>query len=118
MFFYDKPPKEITIMADYGTAYAWDEEGAGIGLSEHFQDSPEVARIEAELEAWARWFSTADEFDPKFPWQEFHQKGLALAQCLYQAIKYTNVPVYYWSPFEDPARGKAEKIAITEEAIL
>lgn len=113
MSFNNECPKIITIMADYGFAYAWDEDGAGTGLAEYFPEIPEIALIEAELDQWSRWFSQVEEFDPLFPWDEFHLKGLALAHRLYQAIKHTDVPVFYWPPFEDPQRKEKEKIAIT-----
>lgn len=113
MSFNDERPKTITIMADYGFGYAWDEDGAGTGLAEYFPEIPEVAEIEAELKSWSSWFSSAEEFDPNFPWDAFYQKGVELARRLNQAIKHTKVPVFYCSPFEDPQRSKQEKFEIT-----
>lgn len=118
MALLDERPKTITIMADYGWAYAWDEEGAATSLADYFPDIPEVAEIEAELETWSEWFFSAEEFDQHFPWDLFNRKGLALACRLYQAIRQTNVPVYYWYPFEDPQRGTDDKITITDEMCL
>jgi hypothetical protein len=118
MIFNDERPKNITIMADYGDSYAWDEDGASTGLGYYFPEIPEVAEIEAELKAWSSWFSTAEEFDPNFPWKEFHQKGLNLAYRLHQVIKDTGTPVFYWPPFEDPQRGSSEKIAISDWLLL
>lgn len=112
----DKRPKIITIMADYGFAYAWDEDGASTGLADYFPEISEVAEIEAELESWSSWFSSAEEFDPNFPWEEFNRQGLTLSRRLYQAIKKEKVPVFYWPPFEDPQRGSSGKIAISDNA--
>lgn len=98
-------------MADYGDAYAWDEEGVGMGLEENFPDIPEVKKIEKELKEWAGWFGQAEYEDPKFPWDEFNGKGRSLAVRLHQAIKHTGVEVYYDRPFEDPQKdGIPEKI--------
>lgn len=82
---------KIKIMADYGNAHAWDQEGVCIGLSYNFPDREVVAQIEKELEEWAAWFiSTIDE-DLNFPWDDFHEKGLTLAKRLKEAIRDTGI---------------------------
>ena len=66
-------------MADYGDAYAWDQEGVCIGLPYNFPEREIIAQIEKELEEWAGWFMLNDK-DLNFPWNAFHEKGLALAK--------------------------------------
>jgi hypothetical protein len=47
------PPKEVHIYPDYGTTYAWDEEGSPIFLAPEWPDIAELSDIEEELVAWA-----------------------------------------------------------------
>lgn len=97
-------------MADYGNAYAWDENGVCTGI-DYFPDIPEVKEIEKELEEWASWFEDAKDNDPNFPWDKFHEKGRSLAVQLHQAIKHTGVEVCYDGPYEDPQKdGVPDKI--------
>ena len=104
-------PTKIIIMADYGNAYAWDEDGLCTDIARYFPDIPEVVAIEKELEDWASWFEDADDNDPNFPWDKFHEKGRSLAVRLHQAIKHTGVEVYYDGPCEDPQKDrKPERI--------
>lgn len=110
-----KMPKDhltkIKIMADYGDAYAWDQEGVCIGLSYNFPEREVIAQIEKELEEWSGWFMSNDE-DLNFHWDDFHEKGLALAKRLKEAIRDTGVPVFYEPPFEDPNRMNHEVLEI------
>lgn len=95
---------KIKIMADYGDAYAWDQEGVCIGLSYNFPERAVVSQIEKELEEWAGWFMSSIDEGINFPWDDFHEKGLTLAKRLKEVIRDTGIPVFYEPPFEDPKR--------------
>ena len=103
-------------MADYGSAYAWDEDGVCTGIAEYFPDHREhtaLQAIEGMLEEWSGWFATSVSVgeNSEFPWDEFHERGLALAKKLALLLK-DNPPVCYQPPFEDPARQNVEEILI------
>lgn len=108
-------PRRIRIMADYGGAYAWDEDGIGTGIAEYFQDRPEYEQLEAveqELVEWDTWFETSDLPDDfNFPWDDFHVKGLELAKRLAGLLK-GSPPVFYQPPYEDPFRRGSDDISI------
>lgn len=95
---------KIKIMADYGDAYAWDQEGVCIGLSYNFPEREVITQIEKELEEWAGWFISTTDEDLNFPWDDSHEKGLALAKRLKEAIRDAGIQVFYEPPFEDPKR--------------
>ena len=43
---------KITIMADHGDAFDWNETGTNIGVSVYFLESPAVAKIAEDLLQW------------------------------------------------------------------
>jgi hypothetical protein len=97
---------KIRIMADYGDAYAWDQDGVNIGLSYNFENLPEIAAIEEELIRWSGDFWEAEDNDPDFPWEDFHKRGVDLTARLHEAIPRTmNIEISYQRPYEDP-KGK------------
>ncbi|NUN24386.1 MAG: hypothetical protein HUU09_13130 [Candidatus Jettenia caeni] len=103
---------KIKIMADYGNAYAWDQEGVCIGLSYNFPEREVVAQIEKELEEWSGWFISPIDENINFPWDDFNEKGLALTKRLKEVIKDTGIPVFYKPPFEDPKRMRWKPLEI------
>ena len=111
----DPRPRKIRIMADYGGAYAWDEDGICTDIAEFFADRKEyrpLQTIEEKLMEWSKWFATSDiPDDLNFPWDEFHERGLVLAKKLFLLLK-NNPPVFYQPPYEDPARRGAGDILI------
>jgi hypothetical protein len=114
-------PKEITIMADYGSAYAWDDEGCSYDF-EDFLDIEGMAAIVQELEEWQEWFETETfTSDPgfplrdgqarNFPWDEFHAQGLELAKRIRSLID-PEIKLFYQKPVEDPNHQFEGKIEI------
>ena len=93
----------IRIMADYGDAYAWDQDGVCVGLHYYFPEIADVKRIEEELETWAGDFWSSRDEDPNFPWEEFHSRGLDLATRLNATLpSEMDVEICYERPWEDP----------------
>jgi hypothetical protein len=94
-------PAKIIIAADYD-AYAWSD-GASTILKYHFPELPEVEEIEEELIQWTGKFWEAENDDPKFPWEEFHNQGLALARRFHEALPAEyDLEIWYMRPTEDP----------------
>ena len=94
---------KIRIMADYGDAYAWDQDGVNIGLSYNFENLPEIEAIEEEFIRWSGDFWKAKDNDPDFPWEDFHNRGVDLTARLHEAIpKNINIEICYQRPYEDP----------------
>lgn len=104
-------PKEIIIMADYGSgAYAWDEKGVPYDF-ENIPNIEGIGEIISELERWQEWFqkgTLADKdflqttpFARNFPWEEFHAKGLELARRIRRLID-PEIKLVYSNPVEDP----------------
>ena len=103
---------KIRIMADYGDAYAWDQDGVNIGLSYNFENIPEIEAIEEEFIRWSGDFWKTENNDPHFPWEEFHKRGVALTARLHEAIpKNLNIEISYNRPYEDP-NGKLQNETI------
>jgi len=99
-------PVLITIMADYDGGYAWDQNGEKIWLHPLFPDLPEVKRIEAELIDWSGQLWKSQAGDPTFPWQDFHNRGLALARQFKEALPAAcDIQLSYVRALEDPASG-------------
>lgn len=97
---------KIRIMADYGDAYAWDQNGFCIGLGYNFPENAQIEGIEQELNKWAGDFGASEDNDPNFPWEVFHRRGLALATRLHKALPPdVDIEICYQRPYEDP-KGK------------
>lgn len=101
--------KTITIMADFGSAYAWLNDtasevahiGPNIADAGGFDKKYGVpAVLEEQLAAWIRRFER-DAFDPSFDWNGFHQEGIALCRHLKRQWGET-YRVVYQKPREDP----------------
>jgi len=92
-------------MADYGDAYAWNEEGVCIGIGYSFTNHSgykEIVLVESELEQWSASFSIARDNDPSFPWDDFNRKGRSLTRKLADLLRDTNITIVYKRPHEDP----------------
>jgi hypothetical protein len=105
-------PEKFAIFADFGTGYVW-VKSAGVTLEEYFPDNAAILQIEKELIEWCDQFDRSAWYhDPKFPWEEFHEKGLSLARRLADELKDTDIGVVYERPFEDPAFEVSKPIVI------
>jgi hypothetical protein len=104
--------KAIKIMADYGIdAYAWavadPDRSMGGGscgsLVDYFPELPEVKDADKALADWWLKFACGcnDSCDPTFPFEDFHDEGVALAERLAKVIKHTGIRVFYDRPWED-----------------
>jgi len=111
----DLPPKRIKIMADYGGAYAWDEDGGCIEIYDYFPQYPELKRIEDELKLWSDWFwAEAEQDDPDFPWDRFNKKGIRLAKEIAKVMKDADIKITYEKPFEDPDSRNSQEMSLKE----
>jgi hypothetical protein len=100
----DELPFRITIMPDYG-AYAWDEYRMDWSVNCGFSDDKIADELHEDFLSWLAIFENTDIGKYGIPiinfcWQEFHQKGLALAQRLKMLGK-DNIVVFYERPYED-----------------
>lgn len=87
-------------MADYGDAYAWID-GANVSIHHHFPDTPGLAEVEEELLQWSGWFWKSLDDRANFPWEDFHARGVFLAQRVPELLP-DDVSVTYSRPIEDP----------------
>src|SRR3546814_19595525 len=77
--------RAVRIMPAYGGAYAWNEQGSSCGLTYMFADFPDVALVEAALEAeWPPRFERAPEIAGPhhtldLDWARFPEDGPAPA---------------------------------------
>lgn len=115
----DERPLVIRIMPDFGGAYAWDQDGACIGLAYNFPDVPEVANLEEEIEVWQAEFERADwspemPMLPGFDWPPFHQRGLVLTRRL-KGLVGDRAHVFYHKPYEDPDHEQDEFLVMVTD---
>ncbi len=120
----------ITIMPDYGQAYAWrwrDEVPAGAGVGGNIAgfggwggDQPISPELENAFIAWQDEFEAYDwvETDSpagnnysRFNWPWFHDRGIDLAIRLKAELGDTAI-VIYEKPYEDPGRDLAERTEV------
>lgn len=103
-----------TIMPDYGNAaYAWIRKpgAVGPGVGGNIADGgtgwmgkhPISKELETDFAMWAIEFEgeVTDETELTFHWQDFHNRGLALARRLKTELG-PDVRVIYEKPIEDP----------------
>ncbi len=107
--------KVIVIYADYGSAWAWDEEGVCMGSDNDAIEDYEINQgLLDKFDSWQRKFESAP-FDEhgnllNFDWEEFHKVGLSLCHELKRALG--DVTVVYEKPFEDPNHDKDGRVEI------
>lgn len=103
----------ITIMVDYGGAWAWEREATGGGIgsniaSHDFWGGHEDIPPDL-IQKFAEWQLAFDQISPgefdkrscQFNWAQFHRRGLQLAQELRQYLP-QDVRLFYEKPYEDP----------------
>jgi len=119
-----KPDKTITIMPDFGSGpYAWlkdasdDSDYVGINIANSGTGMTEFNISDCLQEDFANWirrFERSALDNPNFPWDAFHNEGLALSRRLKQEIgELANV--VYVKPYEDPNHEQDEKTRIAAE---
>ncbi len=102
----DTPPKKIHIAAEYGTTYAWDEEGSAILLAPEWPDIPELPEIEEELVAWADTYGREMARNPDgYDWAAYSRRGRIIAVKLARALRSKGVPVLFETD-EQPLTGE------------
>jgi len=107
--------KMITIMPDFGTAYAWQKDATdkSTGVGSNIADAVSGFRftgynvskaLDADFAEWAMWFEHDAVGDRRFDmdWDRFHSQGIALARRL-KAELGDLVRVVYDVPVEDPS---------------
>ncbi len=114
--YEERIPKEMTILADYGGEYAWNEKGAAISIADYFEGKDFyclLEELERELAHWQLLFERETLGNREnFPWDEFHENGLKLARKLAEILSGTDIKVSYRPPFEDPDRSGSPEIII------
>lgn len=99
--------REVGIMADYGDAYSWID-GANASIHHYFPDTPGLAEDEGELLQWSGWFWKSLDDRSNFPWEDFHARGIFLAQRVRELLP-DDVAVTYSRPSEDPSSALAPR---------
>jgi hypothetical protein len=110
-----KDTGELLVMADYGSAYLWNDRGEATSLFGYLSESEIVNELENELDEWSGWFwDTVQKPNEDFPWDEFNKVGRELAKRVHHLVKDRNIPVYYAKAFEENGNHVEEPI-IEEE---
>jgi len=109
----------ITVMADFGGAYAWArrsqrERGVGPNIADACAGFPDEyivpEQLCADFRAWVIWFEKCWDNDD-FDWPPFHARGIALAQRLKRVLGPRFV-VIYEKPAEDRDYPHEERLLI------
>ena len=118
--------ESITIMADYGGAFAW-RTFNDHGLGGAFDCCGDVAgqaispMLIQDLMDWTREFSCAQYIAEgsfaMLEWDQFHARGIELAQKL-KAIVGDAADIYYEKPWEDPNVFDQERVEIFAGGVL
>lgn len=104
----DLPPTKFRIMADWGAAYAWDEDGACTVIADYFPDHPELWKLQAVEEQLEWWASGIYDFENPYGLtaHQTDKVGLRFARELAGLLVDYGIPVTFVPNEEIGKEGK------------
>lgn len=95
-------PQSLSIYPDYGSAYAWDQEGACVRIVDYWPDVPELADLHDKLGAWAETYERTRSGEQEFielydrnDIEGYYARGKVLATELARLLAPKRVPVSF-----------------------
>ena len=95
-------PQSLSIYPDYGSSYAWDQEGACVRIVDYWPDVPELADLHDKLGAWAETYERTQSGEQQFielydrdDIEGYNARGKVLATELARLLAPKRVPVSF-----------------------
>ena len=95
-------PQSLNIYPDYGSTYAWDQDGGCVSIAECWPDIPEIADLQERLIAWAETYERTQSGEQPFielydrnDIEGYCARGKVLATELARLLAPKRVPVSF-----------------------